>query len=134
MQGVDRKNRGTGGSVIVEIKDEEDKVIAYMSGSMVDKIGNFSSHIPENQHPLAWIDRLWVHESLKWPFTDILLDLFSKIKAKGPWITYIYFVRTKEGRVTHKEKIYSIDILIAKYSKEKELRKNGKRQSSAGAS
>ena len=120
--------------MIVEIKDEDEKVIAYMSGSMVDKLGNFDALAPKEVHTLAWIDRLWVHKSLKWPFTDILLDLFQKIKDKGPWITYIYFVRTKEGKNTHKEKMYSIDVLIAKYSKEKELRNNGKRQSITCAS
>lgn len=79
-------------------KDKEDKVIAYVEYTIVDKYGH-----PCEVGQYCWVRDIWVHRSIRHQFT--LKDFVEEGHEKFPTVRWLYY---KRGKYNDRMSIYDI--------------------------
>ena len=113
--------------MIITKKDNTGRVIAYAEFRLVNETGS-----PEAQGVYAWINDVWVHESLRTRnrFNSILEHFITSYSKRFPSAKYIYWQRGK-----HKDRmsLYYVDKIIRRiHGRLKEEERRSERSAAAG--
>jgi len=76
--------------MIESIKDNEDRVVAYIEWSLRDKFG-----LEAKDGIFVWVNDLWVHKDYR--HKKLIRMLSIKIYKRVPWVEHVYWKRHKYG-------------------------------------
>ncbi len=94
--------------MVIDRKDTDDKVIAWVEYRVVNALG---AECPEGglkeHYDYGWINNVWIHKSYRTKnrFNNILRELTDEAHKITPWVKHMYW---KRGKYDWRESCYDI--------------------------